>query len=78
MATIHAPAPAPAATIGDKAVFIPAARRKALSVADVPALVARYIVGADDALIRPSDIRQSVAALKTAMGGAPNLSLIHI
>jgi len=56
-----------------KAVFIPVSRRKVLMHPDVPALVARYIVGADDVLIRPSDIRQSVAALKTAMGGAPNI-----
>ena len=41
--------------------------------ADVPALVARYIIGADDALVRPSDIRQSVAVLKTGMGAAAGL-----
>jgi len=41
--------------------------------ADVPALVGRYIVGADDALVRPSDIRQSVAVLKTGMGAAASL-----
>jgi len=61
------------ATLADKLVFIPASRRKALAHADVPALVARYIVGADDALIRPSDIRQSVAILKTGMGAAAGL-----
>ena len=70
MATIHAPAPA---TLADKPVFIPAPRRKALMHADVPALVGRYIVGADDALVRPSDIRQSVAVLKTGMGAAASL-----
>jgi hypothetical protein len=77
MATI-ATAPAPAvtsapATLADKPVFIPAPRRKALMHADVPALVARYIIGADDALVRPSDIRQSVAVLKTGMGAAAGL-----
>jgi len=41
--------------------------------ADIPAIVARYIIGADDALIRPSDIRQSVAVLKTGMGAAAGL-----
>lgn len=51
----------------------PAPRRKALSAANVPALVARYIIGADDALVRPSDIRQSVAVLKTGMGAAASL-----
>ena len=66
-------ATATVATIGDKPVFIPAARRKALAHADVPALVARYIIGADDALVRPSDIRQSVAVLKTGMGAAAGL-----
>ena len=70
MATIHAPAPA---TLADKPVFIPAPRRKALMHANVPALVGRYIVGADDALVRPSDIRQSVAVLKTGMGAAASL-----
>ena len=38
------------ATLADKPVFIPAPRRKALMHADVPALVARYIIGPDDAL----------------------------
>ena len=57
MATITAP------TVPTTTVYIPAARRKALAHADVPALVKRYILGADDALIRPSDIRQSVAVL---------------
>lgn len=76
MATITAPAPATPsapATLADKPVFIPAPRRKALMHADVPALVARYIIGADDTLIRPSDIRQSVAVLKTGMGAAAGL-----
>ena len=72
MKTNRAPAPAPA-TLADKPVFIPAPRRKALMHADVPALVARYIIGADDALVRPSDIRQSVAVLKTGMGAAAGL-----
>ena len=74
MKNVTAPATASApATLADKPVFIPAARRKALAHADVPALVARYIIGADDALIRPSDIRQSVAVLKTGMGAAAGL-----
>lgn len=78
MATIHAPAPtAPvitsAPTLDGKAVYIPAPRRKALSAANVPALVARYIIGPDEALVRPSDIRQSVAVLKTGMGAAASL-----
>jgi hypothetical protein len=71
MKTITAPATAP--VLDGKAVYIPAPRRKALMHADVPALVARYIIGADDALIRPSDIRQSVAVLKTGMGAAAGL-----
>ena len=73
MANIAAPAPTAPATLADKPVFIPASRRKALAHADVPALVARYIIGADDALIRPSDIRQSVAVLKTGMGATAGL-----
>lgn len=75
MATIAAPAPATtsAPALDGKAVYIPAPRRKALSAANVPALVARYIIGADDALVRPSDIRQSVAVLKTGMGAAASL-----
>lgn len=78
MANIAAPAAAPAvtsapATLADKPVFIPAPRRKALMHADIPALVARYIIGPDDSLIRPSDIRQSVAVLKTGMGAAAGL-----
>ena len=76
MATITAPAPATPsapATLADKPVFIPAPRRKALMHADVPALVARYIIGADATLVRPSDIRQSVAVLKTGMGAAAGL-----
>ena len=76
MANIAAPVAAPVAapaTLADKPVFIPAPRRKALAHADVPALVARYIIGADDVLIRPSDIRQSVAVLKTGMGAAAGL-----
>lgn len=75
MATITAPAPATtsAPALDGKAVYIPAPRRKALSAANVPALVARYIIGADDALVRPSDIRQSVAVLKTGMGAAASL-----
>lgn len=72
--TITAPATTSApATLADKPVFIPAPRRKALAHADIPALVARYIIGADDALIRPSDIRQSVAVLKTGMGATAGL-----
>lgn len=78
MANIAAPIAAPAvtsapATLADKPVFIPAPRRKALMHADIPALVARYIIGPDDSLIRPSDIRQSVAVLKTGMGAAAGL-----
>lgn len=77
MATIAAPLAAPAVTsapvLDGKAVYIPAPRRKALMHADVPALVGRYIIGADDALVRPSDIRQSVAVLKTGMGAAAGL-----
>ena len=81
MKTNRAPAAAPAAapavtsapTLDGKAVFIPAPRRKSLAHADVPALVSRYIIGADDTLIRPSDIRQSVAVLKTGMGAAAGL-----
>ena len=74
MANIAAPAaPIAAPTLDGKAVFIPAPRRKALSHADVPALVARYIIGPDDTLVRPSDIRQSVAVLKTGMGAAAGL-----
>lgn len=76
MATIAERAAVPvtsAPTLDGKAVYIPAPRRKALIHADVPALVARYIIGADDALIRPSDIRQSVAVLKTGMGAAAGL-----
>ena len=61
------------ATLAGKPVFIPAPRRKALMHPDIPALVARYIIGADNALIRPSDIRQSVATLKTGMGAAAGL-----
>ena len=72
-ATTSAPAPAPAPVLDGKAVYIPAPRRKALMHADVPALVARYIIGADNALVRPSDIRQSVAVLKTGMGAAASL-----
>ena len=77
MANIAAPLAAPATTsaptLDGKAVYIPAPRRKSLSAANVPALVARYIIGADDALVRPSDIRQSVAVLKTGMGAAASL-----
>ena len=72
MKTNRAPAAAPA-TLADKPVFIPAPRRKALAHADIPALVARYIIGPDDTLVRPSDIRQSVAVLKTGMGAAAGL-----
>ena len=72
-ATATAPATTSAPTLDGKAVFIPAPRRKAISHADVPALVARYIIGADDTLIRPSDIRQSVAVLKTGMGATAGL-----
>ena len=68
-----APAPAPAPVLDGKAVYIPAPRRKALMHADVPALVARYIIGADDALVRPSDIRLSVSVLKAGMGAAASL-----
>lgn len=70
MATIAAPAPA---TVEGAPVFIPAAHRKALSAGDIPALVARYVIGADDALVRPSDIRLSVSVLKAGMGGKPSL-----
>lgn len=77
MATIATTTTAPATTsapvLDGKAVFIPAPRRKALMHADVPALVARYIIGADATLVRPSDIRQSVAVLKTGMGAAAGL-----
>jgi hypothetical protein len=73
MVTITAPAPTSAPVLDGKAVFIPAPRRKALMHADVPALVARYIIGAEDTLVRPSDIRQSVAVLKTGMGAAAGL-----
>lgn len=77
MSAITAPLAAPATTsapaLDGKAVFIPAPRRKALMHADVPALVARYIIGPDDVSIRPSDIRQSVAVLKTGMGAAAGL-----
>lgn len=72
MATITAPAPAPA-TVEGAPVFIPAAHRKALSAGDIPALVARYVIGVDDALVRPSDIRLSVSVLKAGMGGKPSL-----
>ena len=72
-APIAAPATTSAPTLDGKAVFIPAPRRKALAHADVPALVSRYIIGADDTLVRPSDIRQSVAVLKTGMGAAAGL-----
>lgn len=72
-APIAAPATTSAPTLDGKAVFIPAPRSKALSHADVPALVARYIIGSDDTLVRPSDIRQSVAVLKTGMGAAAGL-----
>lgn len=72
-ATPSAPAVTVAPALDGKAVFIPASRRKALAHANVPALVARYVIGADDALIRPSDIRQSVAVLKTGMGAAAGL-----
>lgn len=68
-----APATTSAPTLDGKAVFIPAPRRKALAHADVPAIVSRYIIGADDTLVRPSDIRQSVAVLKTGMGAAAGL-----
>ena len=69
-----APAPAPApATVEGAPVFIPAAHRKALSAGDIPALVARYVIGVDDALVRPSDIRLSVSVLKAGMGGKPSL-----
>lgn len=61
------------ATIDDKPVFIPTAHRKALATGNIPALVARYVVGADDALVRPSDIRLSVSVLKAGMGGKPSL-----
>lgn len=67
-ATLSAPA-----TIEGAPVFIPAAHRKALATGDIPALVARYIIGADDALVRPSDIRLSVSVLKAGMGGKPSL-----
>lgn len=68
------PATLPAPTTVEGApVFIPAAHRKVLSAGDIPALVARYIVGADDALVRPSDIRLSVSVLKAGMGGKPSL-----
>lgn len=67
-ATLSAPA-----TVEGAPVFIPAAHRKALAAGDVPALVARYIIGADDALVRPSDIRLSVSVLKAGMGGKPSL-----
>ena len=76
MKTTTAPAPATPsapATLADKPVFIPAPRRKALMHADVPALVARYIIGADDTLVRPSDIRLSVSVLKAGMGAAASL-----
>lgn len=74
MATKLAPATLSApATVEGAPVFIPAAHRKAMSAGDVPALVARYIVGADDALVRPSDIRLSVSVLKAGMGGKPSL-----
>lgn len=66
------PATAPA-TVEGAPVFIPAAHRKALSAGDIPALVARYVIGADDALVRPSDIRLSVSVLKAGMGGKPSL-----
>ena len=71
-AAAAAPAPAPA-TVEGAPVFIPAAHRKALSAGDIPALVARYVIGADDALVRPSDIRLSVSVLKAGMGGKPSL-----
>ena len=67
-ATLSAPA-----TIEGAPVFIPAAHRKALATGDIPALVARYIIGAGDALVRPSDIRLSVSVLKAGMGGKPSL-----
>lgn len=67
-ATLSAPA-----TVEGAPVFIPTAHRKAMSAGDVPALAARYIVGADDALVRPSDIRLSVSVLKAGMGGKPSL-----
>lgn len=67
-ATLSAPA-----TIEGAPVFIPAAHRKALATGDIPALVARYVIGADDALVRPSDIRLSVSVLKAGMGGKPSL-----
>jgi len=74
MAAIAAPATAPApATVEGAPVFIPAAHRKALATGDIPALVARYVIGADDALVRPSDIRLSVSVLKAGMGGKPSL-----
>jgi hypothetical protein len=66
-------ATAPLAKMLRGARFIPAPRRKALMHADIPAIVARYIIGADDTLVRPSDIRQSVAVLKTGMGAAAGL-----
>ena len=61
------------ATVEGAPVFIPAAHRKALATGDIPALVARYVIGADDALVRPSDIRLSVSVLKAGMGGKPSL-----
>ena len=74
MASIHAPATLSApATVEGAPVFIPAAHRKALATGDIPALVARYVIGADDALVRPSDIRLSVSVLKAGMGGKPSL-----
>lgn len=75
MATIAttAPATSSAPVLDGKAVYIPAPRRKSLSAANVPALVGRYIVGADDALVRPSDIRLSVSVLKAGMGAAASL-----
>lgn len=74
MAAKLPPAPTPApATVEGAPVFIPAAHRKALSAGDIPALVARYVIGADDALVRPSDIRLSVSVLKAGMGGKPSL-----
>ena len=74
MAAKLPPAPATApATVEGAPVFIPAAHRKALATGDIPALVARYVIGADDALVRPSDIRLSVSVLKAGMGGKPSL-----
>lgn len=73
-ATAAAPAAVTSAPVLDgKAIYIPAPRRKSLSAANVPALVGRYIVGADDSLVRPSDIRLSVSVLKAGMGAAASL-----